>query len=342
MNPIRTNKPVFFGDDGEVLKSGNIYIGQPNQWPLSFPKTVTFQDSAGSQFTAAQPLRTNGQGRIEYNGKAVMALVDGNYSMLVRDRNGVTVADGYTPFVSNVDSGGGSTEGVTQVGLLLSDIKQLNVTPGETVRNVGKSTTLDGLGADWLVVSATGSPGDDVDLIDFANGTQGRRIDNFAYSAKADDTGLILLDDPSVVVNVGDAGISGYREQWSSIDLSSEVPSNASSAVVRVYCYGKYPNSTTASRLAIRAYARKTGSTIGPPSDSQATVGADYQVSSANAELESAIACDFSIPLDPPLAANFDLYIQIQDPLVGSGNITLVSLVVSVIGYEIRYTDAEI
>jgi hypothetical protein len=182
MNPIRTNKPIFFGDNGEVLKSGNIYIGQPNQWPLSFPKTVTFQDSAGSQFTAAQPLRTNSQGRIEYNGKAVMALVDGNYSMLVRDRNGVTVADGYTPFVSNAGSGGGSTEGVTQVGLLLSDIKQLNVTPGETVRNVGKSTTLDGLGADWLVVSATGSPGDDVDLIDFANGTQGQRIGNELYS----------------------------------------------------------------------------------------------------------------------------------------------------------------
>jgi sugar lactone lactonase YvrE len=44
MNPIQTNKPIFFGNDGEVLKSGRIYIGQPNQYPISFPKTVTFQD----------------------------------------------------------------------------------------------------------------------------------------------------------------------------------------------------------------------------------------------------------------------------------------------------------
>lgn len=182
MNPIRTNKPVFFGDDGEVLKSGQIYIGQPNQWPLSFPKTVTLQDSAGSQFTASQPLKTGTDGRITYNGKSVIALVDGDYSILVRDRNGVTVGEGYTPFVSNTDTGGGTTEGVTQVGLLLSDIKQFNVTPGETVRNVGKSTTLDGLGADWLVVSNTGGSGDDVDLIDFANGTQGQRIGNVVYS----------------------------------------------------------------------------------------------------------------------------------------------------------------
>lgn len=181
MNPIRTNKPVFFGDDGEVLKSGNIYIGQPNQWPLSFPKTVTLQDSAGSQFTAQQPLVTNNQGRIEYNGKAAIALVDGDYSMLVRDRNGVTVADGYTPFVENTDGGGGAADGVTQVGLLLSDIKQFNVTPGETVRNVGKTTVLDGLGVEWLVVSNTGNPADDVDLIDFANGTQGERIEDFLY-----------------------------------------------------------------------------------------------------------------------------------------------------------------
>lgn len=187
MNPIRTNKPVFFGDNGEVLKSGNIYIGQPNQWPLSFPKTVTLQDSAGSQFTASQPLRTNGDGRITYSGKAMIALVDGDYSMLVRDRNGVTVGDGYTPFIeSSTDEAGLS--GVTQVGTLLSDIKQFNVTPGDTVRNVGKDTALDGLGADWLVVSNTGDPADDVDLIDFANGTQGRRIDNKVYRKDLDPT----------------------------------------------------------------------------------------------------------------------------------------------------------
>ena len=180
MNPIRSNKPVFFADDGDVLKSGSVYIGQPNQWPLSFPKTVTLQDSAGSTFTAAQPLRTNNDGRITYGGKAVIALVDGDYSMLIQDRNGVTVADGYTPFIANADAGGGAAAGdVIQAGVLLSDIKGFNVTPGDVVRNVGKTTASDGEGADWLVVSNTGSPGNDEDLIDFANGTQGQRYVSF-------------------------------------------------------------------------------------------------------------------------------------------------------------------
>ena len=252
MNPIRTNKPVFFGDDGEVLKSGNIYIGQPNQWPLSFPKTVTFQDSAGSQFTAQQPLKTNNQGRIEYNGKAVIALVDGDYSILVRDRNGVTVGEGYTPFVENTDGGGEPSDGVTQVGLLLSDIKQFNVTPGETVRNVGKLTALDGLGADWLVVSSTGGPGDDVDLIDFANGTQGRRNASFAYGKSIRESGQFLFDDPEYVVSTNDA--TAYRQQWTEVDISSVVPDEASSAIVRVYLQAKYPGGAIADNIDGRVF----------------------------------------------------------------------------------------
>jgi hypothetical protein len=181
MNPIQTNKPVFFGNDGDVLKSGRIYIGQPNQYPISFPKTVTFQDSSGAQFEAQQPLRTNDQGQISFNGKAIIALVDGNYSLLVQDRNGVQINDGYTPFVSNPGEAEINLGSVTQVGLLLSDIKLLDVTPGDTVRNVGKITATDGLGADWLVVSNTGNPADDETLIDFANGTQGQRIGNVVY-----------------------------------------------------------------------------------------------------------------------------------------------------------------
>lgn len=180
MTPIQTNKPVFFGDDGEVLKSGKIYIGQPNQWPIDFPKTVTFKDAAGATFTAGQPLVTDSDGRISYNGKAMIALVDGDYSVLVRDHTGVTVGEGYTPFVDN--SSDPSIGNVTQVGTLLTDIKKFNLTPGDTARNVGKITAIDGLGADWLVVSNTGGAADDVDLIDFTNGTQGQRVNNGLYS----------------------------------------------------------------------------------------------------------------------------------------------------------------
>ena len=224
MNPIRTNKPVFFGDDGEVLKSGNIYIGQPSQWPLSFPKTVTLQDSAGSQFTAAQPLRTNSQGRIEYNGKAVIALVDGDYSMLVRDRNGVTVADGYTPFVEN-SSTGAVAEDVTRVGLTLSDIKQFDVTPGDTVRNVGKTTSSDKMGADWLVVTSTGTSANDETIIDFTNGTQGRLIERFGpRTVWTGDSATVDITD----FDINDRGTGRYIVYVETTCAEIEITTNGS------------------------------------------------------------------------------------------------------------------
>ena len=74
MNVIRTNKPNWFGNNGEPLQSGYIYIGLPNQDPIANPKTVTFEDSQGNQSAAAQPLRTNAQGAIQLNGKAMIAL----------------------------------------------------------------------------------------------------------------------------------------------------------------------------------------------------------------------------------------------------------------------------
>ena len=175
MTPIQTNKPVFFGDNGEVLKSGYIYIGQPNQDPRTAPKTVTFKDSAGGLFTAAQPLRTNAQGQIAYNGKAIIALVDGNYSMLIQNSNQVQVKDGFTPIIENTEAGGGSGDGILY-GLTLSDVKATDLFPGDVIESIGKINATDNLGARWLVVSNTGNPADDLTLIDFTNGTQGVRI----------------------------------------------------------------------------------------------------------------------------------------------------------------------
>lgn len=215
MNPIRTNKPVFFKDDGTVLKNGYIYIGQPEQdpIPLANRKTVTFQDSGGSQFTAAQPLRTGSDGRIVYEatGKPIIALVDGDYSMVVQDENQVIIKNGYTPFVENTTTDG--SEGQITYATLLNDLKALNVTPGQYVENIGKATALDGEGARWLVVSATGSPGDDVDLIDFDNGTQGQRVENQLYSIKS-------------LQEIEDAGTSAQAEARDNIDVysTSEIP----------------------------------------------------------------------------------------------------------------------
>lgn len=336
MNPIQTNKPVFFGDDGEVLKSGLIYIGQPNQWPIDFPKTVTFQDSAGSQFTAQQPLRTNSQGRIEFNGKAMIALVDGNYSMLVHDRNGVTVADGYTPFVENTDGGGATTEGVTQVGLLLSDIKQLNVTPGETVRNVGKSTTLDKLGADWLVVSNTGNPADDVDLIDFDNGTQGQRINNQTYRKDIVQSGLFMLDDPVNIINSTDA--DAYRNVWTSVDISSAVPDEATAANIRVQLRAAYPNNTTADNIAAFVYVRKTGSSAGANDAAGTRIASGETETNANEIISVNITGETVVPLDFGVSSTFEIYIVVNDPTSSAMN-TDPDLAIAVTGYTINAKD---
>src|SRR5690606_28255054 len=133
------------------------------------------------RFTAAQPMRTNSKGQIVYNGMAIIALVEGDYSLLILDRNMVQLKDGWTPTVSNTAASGGGGGGASVVGVksgvTLGDIKLLDVEPGDIVRNAGKLTATDALGADWLVIANTGSPGDDIDLIDFSNARQGRRLE---------------------------------------------------------------------------------------------------------------------------------------------------------------------
>ena len=179
MSIIDKNQPNWFGNNGEPLKSGYIYIGQPNQTPVEFPKTVTFTDSSGSSFTATQPLRTNSDGQIVWNGKAIIATVDGDYSMLVLNSTQTQINGGYVPFVEGDASSVITLTNYREYGLLLADIKQLDVAPAQTVGNIGKTTATDTLGADWLVVSNTGGGADDIDLIDFDNGLQGERIRNY-------------------------------------------------------------------------------------------------------------------------------------------------------------------
>lgn len=184
MTPIETNKHVFFGDNGRVLQNGYIYIGIANQDPVSNPKTVTFQDPGGSQFAAEQPLRTGSDGRIvnPATGKPVIALVDGDYSMLVQNSSGAQIKNGYTPLIENSTTSAATSQ-ITYANILV-DLKAINVTPGQYVENIGKTSELDGEGARWLVVSNTGNPADDVDLIDFDNGTQGQRVENQLYALK--------------------------------------------------------------------------------------------------------------------------------------------------------------
>lgn len=179
MSIINTNQPTFFGNNGEVLANGYIYIGLPNQEPVAFPKTVTFTDAGGTETTAVQPLRTNAQGCIQFNGNAIKATTDGDYSMLRLDSTGTQIKNGYTKLIEADASSQISLDNYTENGLLLADVKQLDKTPGQTVRSIGKISAQDGLGALWLVVTDTGNPADDIDLIDFDNGTQGERLKNY-------------------------------------------------------------------------------------------------------------------------------------------------------------------
>lgn len=332
MKPIQTNKPVFFGNDGDVLKSGQIYIGQPNQYPVSFPKTVTFQDSSGAQFEAQQPLRTNDQGQVSYNGKAIIALVDGNYSMLIQDRNGATVQDGYTPFVSNPGEAEVNLGSVTQVGLLLPDIKLLDVTPGDTVRNVGKITATDGLGADWLVVSNTGNPADDVDLIGFANGLQGQRINSQTYEKDVSQTGTIYLDTPATIVNSSDA--TAYRTTWTNIDISSVVPLEASSAILRIRSDATY-TAATANTISIEVAVRKAGQAT---TVTQGSVGRSLQQANTADTIGVRLATECSVPVTAGAASNFDFWLAVNDPSSSSNN-TAPNLQIYVVGYTINYSD---
>ena len=176
MTPLETNKPVFFDVDGEPLEGGKIYIGQPNTDPRTNAKTVTFRDAGGATFTAKQPLKTIA-GRVVYNGKPIVALVDGEYSMLIFNSSGVQV-----DYEASVNSEAGSALDLSEtirVGLVLDDVKAFDVSVGDVVRNIGQSTATNYDGKDWLVVSSTGSPGDDDTLIDFTNGLQGREITTY-------------------------------------------------------------------------------------------------------------------------------------------------------------------
>lgn len=181
MTPIETDKHVFFDDSGELLSNGEIYIGQPDTDPRTNKKTVRFEDSAGGQFIAQQPLRTI-NGKISYNGKPIKALVDGEYSMLILDSSGKQVD--YSSSITPPDSGGSSGTSfgeLIRVGPTLDDIKEFDVSVGDAVRNNGETDANDGNGADWIAVSNTGTSGNDVDLIDFDNGLQGRLNESFVY-----------------------------------------------------------------------------------------------------------------------------------------------------------------
>lgn len=83
---MQINPYEFFVDgDGDALDLGYIWIGQPNQYPKNYP-VVAYYDEALT-IPAAAPLRTS-NGYIMRNGSPTFLYINGNYSILVEDKNG--------------------------------------------------------------------------------------------------------------------------------------------------------------------------------------------------------------------------------------------------------------
>jgi len=255
MSTVNKNQPNFFGNDGLPLKSGFIYIGQVGQDAQTFPKTVTFTDSAGGNFTAAQPLRTNSDGQITYNGKAIIASVDGSYSMLILDQNSVQIRGGWVPTVTEASSGG-STDlaAYRRYKSILSDVKKVDVATGQTIGNIGRLTSNDSLGESWIAASATGSPADDVDIIDFDNGLQGLRIKNYT---KPTNNGSDFTNLPSLRANI--SVYSKAESDSAFIEDGTGAVSNANLATDSVSTIKMQDDSITGDKLDDTGSAEKMG-----------------------------------------------------------------------------------
>lgn len=328
MSYVQSIKHVFFDGDGNILENGKIYIGQPNVDPrlLANQKTVTFTDNGGNTVTAAQPLRTI-HGRISYNGRPIVATVTGEHSMLVLNSSDVQID--YTPSIVQADAGGAVDLSETiRVGLVLDDVKAFDASVGDVLRSVGSATATDDEGADWLVIAATGGPGDDVDLIDLDNGLQAQREMSKIY--RREGIGTHILDAPATIISSTDA--TAYRSVWTSVNLNPSVPNTAHAALVRVELTTVYPTSAIAADISIFAYARPTGSGLGLVPATR--VGRAYNQTDANNTVPVGFVNDFVIKLNGS-AATFDIQIIVNDPSSGSNN-TTPDLYVSAIGYIVN------
>lgn len=82
---LQINPFEFFADlSGDALDEGYIYIGEPNKDPRQFPVAVFYDEAL--TIPAVQPLRTM-NGFVVRNGTPAFLFVNGNYSILVQDKN---------------------------------------------------------------------------------------------------------------------------------------------------------------------------------------------------------------------------------------------------------------
>ena len=96
---ITPGYPNFSDTDGSSLNDGYVFIGLENQDPITAP-TGAFWDKA-FQVPADQPLRTSG-GYIVRNGTPAAVYTGAAYSILVQNKNLVTVYNAPSAVITNV------------------------------------------------------------------------------------------------------------------------------------------------------------------------------------------------------------------------------------------------
>lgn len=142
---IRINPPFrqYLGLDGLPLDGGYIYFGLPNQNPETAPNAV-YWDAAGTQ-PAVQPVRTS-NGYLVHNGALSDLFSNGEYSITVRDRNGVLIS--YQPTMVDADVtaitslasaatvaiGGAASKQITITGV--ATVNAFDIIAAGTVRDV--------------------------------------------------------------------------------------------------------------------------------------------------------------------------------------------------------------
>jgi hypothetical protein len=88
-NTVFPPYPIFYDDDGNPLKAGYIYIGTEGENPETSPVAVYWD--AAKTVPAAQPIRTL-NGYPSRNGSPAVIFAEGDFSLTVKDKNGVLVA----------------------------------------------------------------------------------------------------------------------------------------------------------------------------------------------------------------------------------------------------------
>ena len=134
---------LFVDASGDPLSSGYVYIGTANVDPITSP--IAVYSDAALTVAVAQPIRTLA-GVPVANGTPINLFVGGNYSMTVKDRNGITV---YT--VPSAALSGGDITLATGETLEAQSGSTIDMKDGSTL-NLGDAS---GGGADVVVASTT-------------------------------------------------------------------------------------------------------------------------------------------------------------------------------------------